>query len=74
MSEEEQRRHATEEEDRDSDFYEHNDDGFVSGDSLDEDQKELHGYNRVLIPKIVHFRIPLQRCQGITMTITPEVN
>ncbi|CAI4051218.1 hypothetical protein N7582_005145 [Saccharomyces uvarum] len=29
-----------EEEDHDSDFYEHNDEGFVSGDSLDEGQKK----------------------------------
>ncbi|CAI4050971.1 ubiquitin-protein ligase PSH1 SKDI_15G1050 [Saccharomyces kudriavzevii IFO 1802] len=38
--EEEGQRHITgEEEDHDSDFYEHNDEGFASGDSLDEDRK-----------------------------------
>ena len=39
--EEEERRNAIEEEDHDSDFYEHNDEGFVSGDSLDEGRKEV---------------------------------
>ncbi|EJS41784.1 psh1p [Saccharomyces arboricola H-6] len=38
---EDQENAPAEEEDRDSDFYEHNDEGFVSGDSLDEDQKEI---------------------------------
>ncbi|CAI4036272.1 hypothetical protein SMKI_15G1100 [Saccharomyces mikatae IFO 1815] len=38
--EDEGREHTTDEEEHDSDFYEHNDEGFASGDSLDEDRKE----------------------------------